>query len=166
MIRLVLVIVVYVVAPVAIFWWAVKRYRSGVKPDFTEVVAVVLSIVLIGLLSFTMWSTVTDEDRQDAQRIVRGLTERYAFPVKAKYQDKPAVFGDVEGRNIVVTIYGVTDAIEQQKIVAIARELRKQWDSKPIILKFYQKEIWEQDENGARRPAREKEMLIHKYHIE
>jgi hypothetical protein len=50
--------------------------------------------------------------------------------------------------------------------VAIARELRKQWDSKPIILKFYQKEIWEQDENGARRPAREKEMLLHKYHIE
>jgi hypothetical protein len=167
MARLILVFVVYVLAPILIIWWAVKRYKSGVKPDFIEVVAVVLSIVLIGLLSFTLWSTVTDEDREDAQRIVQELTQRYSFPVKAKFQeDKPAVFGDAEGRNIVVTIYGVTDSIEQQKIVAIAEKLREQWDSKPIIVKFYQKEIWEQTEQGARRPAREKEMLIHKYHIE
>ena len=166
MIRLIVVFVVYVLAPVLIFWWAVKRYKSGVKPDFTEVVAVVMSVVLIGLLGFTMWSTVTDEDRQDAQRIVQGLTERYSFPVKAKYQDEPAVFGDAEGRNIVITIYGVTDTIEQEKIVEIAKKLREEWNSKPIVVKFFQEEIWEQNEDGSRRPAREKEMLIHKYHIE
>jgi len=144
----------------------VKRYKSGVKPDFTEVVAVVLAVALIGLLSFTLMSTVTDDDRDDAQRIVQSLTERYSFPVKAKFQDQPAVFGDAKGRNIVISIYGVIDTIEQEKIVAIAKDLRKQWNSKPIAVKFFQEEIWEQNEDGSRQAARHKETLIHKYLIE
>ena len=125
-----------------------------------------LSLVLIGLLSFTLISTVTDEDREDSGRIVKSLTERYSFPVKAKHQDFPAVFGDAKGRNIIISIYGVTDPIEQQKIVAIATDIRKQWDSKPINVKFFQEEIWEQNEDGSRQPARHKETLLHKYLIE
>lgn len=166
MIQVTLVFLVYVLGPALIFLWAVKRYKSGVKPDFTEVVAVVLSVALIGLLSFTLLSTVTDEDRADAQRIVKSLTDRYHFPVKAKFQDVPAVFGDAEGRNIIIKIYGVTDTLEQQKIVAITEDLRRQWDSKPITLKFYQEEIWEQNKDGSRQPARHKETLLHNYHIE
>jgi len=102
MIQVILVFLVYILGPALILVWAVKRYKSGVKPDFTEIVAVVLAIALIGLLSFTLMSTVTDEDRDDAQLIVQGLTERYSFPVKAKFQDIPAVFGDAKGRNIVI----------------------------------------------------------------
>jgi len=166
MLQVTLVILVYIVGPALIFIWAVKRYKSGVKPDFTEVVAVVLSVALIGLLSFTFMSTVTDEDRDDVQRIVKSLTDRYQFPVKAKFQDIPAVFGDAEGRNLEITIYGVNDTLEQQKIVAIAEDLRKQWDSKPITLKFYQEEIWEQNDDGSRKPAHNKETLLHRYHIE
>lgn len=166
MIQVILIFLVYVLGPALIFVWAVKRYKSGVKPDFTEVVAVVLSVALIGMLSFTMFSFVTDEDRDDADRIVQSLTERYDFPVKAQFQDKPAVFGGAEGRNIVISVYGVIDTIEQERIVAIAEDLRKQWDSKPIDVKFYQKEVWEQSEDGSRKPARHKETLLHKYHIE
>lgn len=166
MLQVTLVFIVYILGPALIFVWAVKRYKSGVKPDFTEVVAVVLSVALIGLLSFTLFSTVTDEDREDADRIVKSLTERYNFPVKAQYQDVPAVFGDAKGRNIIISIYGVADPIEQQKIVAIATDIRKQWDSKPINVKFFQKEIWEQNEDGSRQPARHKETLLHKYLVE
>jgi len=166
MIQVILIFLVYVLGPALILVWAVKRYKSGVKPDFTEVVAVVLAVALIGLLSFTLMSTVTDDDRDDAQRIVKSLTERYSFPVKAKFQDQPAVFGDAKGRNIVISIYGVIGTIEQEKIVAIARDLRKQWNSKPIVVKFFQEEIWEQNEDGSRQAARHKETLIHKYLIE
>ena len=166
MIQVVLVFLVYVLGPALILVWAVKRYKSGVKPDFTEVVAVVLAVVLIGLLSFTLMSTVTDEDRDDASRIVQGLTERYSFPVQAKFQDKPAVFGDAKGRNIIISVYGVIDTIEQERIVAIAGDLRKQWNSKPIEVKFFQEEIWEQNEDGSRRAVRHKETLLHKYLIE
>ena len=166
MLQVALVFIVYILGPALIFVWAVKRYKSGVKPDFTEVVAVVLSIVLISLLSYTLLSTVSDEDREDADRIVQSLTERYSFPVKAKFQDKPAVFGGAEGRNILISVYGVTDPIEQQKVVAITTDLRKQWDSIPIVVKFFQEEIWEQNEDGSRRAARHKETLLHKYLIE
>jgi len=166
MIQVILVFLVYILGPALILVWAVKRYKSGVKPDFTEIVAVVLAIALIGLLSFTLMSTVTDEDRDDAQLIVQGLTERYSFPVKAKFQDIPAVFGDAKGRNIVITIYGVIDTIEQERIVAIVADLRKQMDSKPIEVKFFQEEIWEHYEDGSRRAARRKETLLHKYLVE
>jgi hypothetical protein len=166
MIQVILVFLVYVLGPALILVWAVKRYKSGVKPDFTEVVAVVLAIALIGLLSFTLMSTVTDEDRDDAGRIVQELTERYSFPVQAKFQEKPAVFGDAKGRNIVISIYGVVDTIEQERIVAIAEDLRKQMDSKPIEVKFFQEEIWEHYEDGSRRAARHKETLLHKYLVE
>ena len=166
MIQVILVFLVYVLGPALILVWAVKRYKSGVKPDFTEVVAVILAIALIGLLSFTLMSTVTDEDRDDAERIVQGLTERYSFPVQAKFQDKPAVYGDAKGRNIVISIYGVVDTIEQERIVAVAEDLRKQMDSKPIEVKFFQEEIWEHYEDGSRRAARHKETLLHKYLVE
>lgn len=166
MLHVLMVFIVYVLGPALVFIWAVKRYKSGVKPDLTEVVAVVLSVALIGLLSFTMYSNVTDEDREDAERIVQSLTERYQFPVKAMHQDMPAVFGDAKGRNIVISVYGIQDVLEQQKVVAIAEDLRKQWNSKPIVVKFFQKEVWEQNENGSREPARHKETLLHKYLVE
>ena len=111
-------------------------------------------------------STVTDEDRDDAQRVVELLTERYSFPVKAKFQEKPAVFGDAKGRNIVISIYGVIDTIEQERIVAIAEDIRKQINSKPIEVKFFQKEIWEHYADGSRRAARNKETLLYKYLVE
>lgn len=166
MLQVLLIFIVYVLGPALIFLWAVKRYKSGVKPDLTEVVAVVLSVALIGVLSFTLYSNVTDEDREHAERIVQSLTERYQFPVKAKHQDKPAVFGDAKGRNIIISVYGIQDVLEQQKVVAIAEDLRKQWNSKPIAVKFFQEEIWEQNEDGSRQPARHKETLLHKYLIE
>ncbi len=166
MIQAILVFLVYVLGPLLILVWAVKRYKSGVKPDFTEVVAVVLAMVLMGILGYAFMSTVTDADRDDAQRIVQGLTERYSFPVQAKFQEIPAVFGDAKGRNIVISIYGVIDTLEQERIVAIARDLRKQWDSKPVEVKFFQEEIWEHYEDGSRRVARNKETMLHKYLIE
>jgi hypothetical protein len=166
MIQVILIFLVYVLGPALILVWAVKRYKSGVKPDFTEVVAVVLAVALIGLLSYTLMSTVTDEDRDDAKRIVELLTERYSFPVQAKFQEKPAVFGDAKGRNIVISVYGVIDTIEQERIVAVAEDIRKQLNSKPIEVKFFQEEIWEHYADGSRRAARNKETLIHKYLIE
>ena len=166
MAQVLLVILVYILGPALILIWAVKRYRSGVKPDFTEVVAVILAVALISLLTFSYTSSVTDEDRREVSRIVDTLIERYPFPVKAKFQDGVAVFGDAKGRNLQIKIYGVIDTIEQEKVVAIVQKLRRQWDSKPIFVKFFQEEVWEQGPDGSRIPARHKEHLIHKYQAE
>jgi len=166
MAQVLLVFLVYILGPVLILVWAVKRYRSGVKPDFIEVVAVVLAVALISLLIFSYSSSITDKDREEMQQIVGTLVERYPFPVKERFQDRAAVFGEADGRNLVIKVYGVIGTIEQEKVVAIVQKLRRQWDSKPIVVKFFQEEIWEQGPDGSRVPARHKEHLIHKYHAE
>ena len=166
MIQVLLVVVVYVLGPALVLTWAVKRYRSGVKPEFTEIVAVTMAVVLIGLLIYSYSNISTDTDQQDIQQIVKALTERYDFPVKAKYLDQPAVFGKAYARYLEVRIYGVESNKEQEKIKQIAEKLRKEVASKPIVLRFFRQEIWETKPDGSRQPHREQEYLERQIRIE
>jgi hypothetical protein len=166
MIQVLLVVVVYMLGPALVLTWAVKRYRSGVKPDFTEIVAVTLAVILIGLLIYSYSSISTDTDQEDVQQIVKALTERYDFPVKAKYLDQPAVFGKAYARYLEVRIYGIESNEEQENIKRIAEKLRKEVASKPIVLRFFRKEMWETSPDGARRPLRDQEFLVRQIRIE
>lgn len=166
MLQVLLVVIVYALGPALVLAWAVKRYRSGVKPDFTEIVAVTLAVVLIGLLVYSYSNISTDTDKEDMQRIVDRLTEAYAFPVQAKYLDRPAVFGQAYAHYLEVRIYGVESNEEQEKIKRIAEKLRKEIASKPIVLRFFREEVWETAPDGSRRPLREQENLIRQIRIE
>jgi len=166
MAQVLLVIIVYVLGPALVLRWAIVRYRSGEKPDFTELVAVILAVVLIGLLIYSYSHIATDTDKEDVQQIVKTLTQRYAFPVRAKYLDQPAVFGEAHARYLEVRIYGVKSNEEQEKIERIAEKLRKQVASKPIVLNFYREEIWKTAPDGSRYPLREQEYLLRRIHIE
>ena len=160
MIPALVIIAVYILGPALVLIWAVKRYKSGVKPDLPEVVAVIVAIVLIGLLIWNYSGTVTDTDSDDSQAVVTELVSRYAFPVKARFQDRPAVDAEARGRKIVVRIYGVLESTEQEKIGDLARKLRKEIASKPIVVEFYKKEVWEENSDGSRQPLRHKEQLL------
>ena len=166
MAQVLLVIVVYVLGPALILRWAVKRYRSGEKPDFTEIVAVILAVALVGLLVYSYSNISTDSDKEDVQKIVKILTQRYTFPVKAKFLDQPAVFGEAHSRYLEVRIYGVVSDKEQEKIKSIAEKLRKEVASKPIVLNFYREEMWKTTADGSRYPLREQEYLLRRIHIE
>jgi hypothetical protein len=166
MIQVFLVVAVYILGPALVLTWAVKRYRSGVKPDFTEIVAVAVAVVLIGLLIYSYSNISTDTDKEDVQLIVKKLTERYDFPVKAKYLDQPAVFGEAYARYLEVRIYGIESNKEYENITRIAEKLRKEVASKPIVLRFFREEVWEIEPDGARRPLREQEFLVREIRIE
>ena len=166
MIPVILVVVVYIVGPALILTWAVKRYRSGVKPDFTEVVAVTLAVVLIGLLIYSYTSISTDTDKEDVQQIVDTLIERYDFPVKAKFLDKPAVFGEAHARYLEVRIYGIESNEEQENLKRIAEKLRKEVATKPIVLRFFREEVWDTAPDGSRQPLRDQEFLVRQIRIE
>jgi branched-subunit amino acid transport protein AzlD len=166
MIPVLLVVVVYILGPALVLTWAVKRFRSGVKPDFTEIVAVTLAVVLIGLLIYSYSSISTDTDKEDVQQIVSVLTERYDFPVKAKFLDQPAVFGEVHARYLEVRIYGIESNEEQENIERIAEKLRKEVASKPIVLRFFREEVWEIAPDGSRQPLRDQEFLVRQIRIE
>jgi hypothetical protein len=166
MIQVLLVVVIYILGPALVLTWAVRRYRSGVKPDFTEIVAVTLAVILIGLLIYSYSNISTDTDKEDVQKIVKALTERYDFPVKAKFLDKPAVFGEAHARYLEVRIYGIESIEEQENIERIGQKLRKEVASKPIVLKFFREEVWEVKPDGARLPLRDQEFLVRQIRIE
>jgi len=166
MIRVVLIILIYIVGPALVLVWAVKRYRAGVKPDLTEAVAVVVAVVLISFLMFQFSGNVTDTDNKDLQTIVSSLTSSYRFPLKAKFEDRPAVDGIVHRRYLEIRIYGVTERAEQDKVVLLLKKLRREVASKSIVVNFFRAEIWEQKPDGSRRPLRDKEQPIRTVRLE
>ncbi len=166
MIQVLLVILIYILGPALVLTWAIKRYRSGEKPDFTEIVAVTLAAVLIGLLIYSYSNISTDTDQQDVQQVVKELSERYDFPVKAKFMDQPAVFGEAYPRYLELRIYGIEANKEQENIKNIAEKLRREIASKPIVLRFFREEVWETAPDGSRRPLRDQEFLVRQIRIE
>ena len=166
MIQALVIFLFYILGPILVLVWAVKRYRSGVKPDFIEVVAVVLAVALITLIIVSNSGNITDTDQKDVDALVNELAQRYPFPVQAKYQDRPAVYGEAQRRSLDIRIYGVTDTLEQEKIVELVRKLRQQMATKTVAVKFFQAEVWEETPEGTRVPHRERETLIHKYLVE
>jgi len=166
MIQALLVILVYIVGPIAILTWAVKRYKQGIKPTFGEVVVVTLAIFLMALFAYTSTWKTSDSDEQEVAQVVQELTQRYDFPVKARFADRPAVEGIARPRRLEIHIYGVTSSEEQAKVIAVLEKLRKRLASKPVVVQFIREEVWEEDPDGARRPRRDREELMRQVRIE
>lgn len=166
MLQALLVILVYVVGPIAVVVWAVKRYKHGVKPSFGEVVVVIFAILLMALFAVsTRWNT-SDRDAAEAEQLVAELVTHYDFPVKFKFRDAPAVDAVAQPRRLEVYVYGVVDRVEQDKVVAVAEKLRRQIASKPVVIHFMREEVWEEGEDGSRHPRRDREELMRKARID
>jgi len=166
MIPTLLVILVYLVGPIAILAWAVKRYRHGIKPAFGEVVVVVIAIALMVLFAVTSTWNTSDNDDEEVAQVVQELTQRYDFPIKARFADRPAVEGFAKPRRVEIHVYGVITSEEQTKVVTVLKKLRKQIASKPIVVQFFRAEVWEEDANGSRQPRRDREELLRQVRIE
>lgn len=160
MLQALLVILVYIVGPIAILVWAVKRYRHGVKPSFNEIVVVVVAIMLMVLFAFSSTWDVTDRDAAEAEQVVSELVQRYDFPVQAKFQDRPAVEAVPQPRRLEIHVYGVLTREEQEKVKVAAEKIRRQISSKPVVVYFFREEVWEENADGSRRPRRDKEELL------
>ncbi len=166
MIPTLLVILVYLVGPIAILVWAVNRYRHGIKPAFGEIVVVAFAVSLMALFAFTsVWNT-SDSDDQEAVQVVQELTQRYDFPVKARFADRPAVEGFAKPRRLEIHVYGVITSEEQAKVTRVLEKLRKQIASKPIVVHFIRAEVWEESADGSRQPRRDREELLRQVRIE
>ncbi len=166
MIQALLVILVYVVFPIAILVWAYKRYKHGIKPHMGEYAVVTFAIAMMLLLAFSSTWDVSDQDQRDVQQIVDQLVERYDFPLQAKYQQRPAVFGVAQPRRLVITIYGVTERSEQDRVLDVLRKLRRQVGGKAIVVQFMREEVWEEAADGTREPRRDREEMMRKARIE
>ena len=166
MIRALVILIVYVLGPALVFIWAVKRYKSGIKPDFTEVVAVLFAIVLIVVLMFSYSGSINQDDEAELTDIVAEMAKRYSFPVQAKYKEGAAVFGVAYPRYLEIRVYGIETFEEQEKLAEVMAKLRRQIASKPIVLHFLREEIWEEKADGSRQPLRDKEVSLRKIRLE
>ena len=166
MIQVLLIILVYIVGPIAILTWAIKRYKHGIKPSFGESSVVVIAIALMVLFAVSSFWNIADRDSSEVDQIVSELIQRYDFPVKAKFADIPAVEGIVRPRRLEIHIYGVIESSEQAKVVDVLKKLRRQMASKPVVIHFIREEIWEEANDGSRQPRRDREELIRKVRID
>ena len=94
---------------------------------------------------------MTDSDKEECAAILEPLKSRFTFPPSRNPLVKagdPAAFCGIEGRNIFfptlytrVAIYGVVDSAVQNSILDNIRASRRA-DFKPVIVTFYEQEIW------------------------
>lgn len=166
MIQVLLIILVYMVGPIAILAWAIKRYKHGIKPSFGETSIVVLAILLMVLFAFSSIWNLSDRDSGEVDLIVGELVQRYDFPVKAKFQDVPAVVGIARPHRLEIHVYGVLASEEQAKVVEVLKKLRRQMASKAVVVHFIREEVWEEEPDGSRKPRRDREELMRKVRID
>ena len=166
MIQVVFVIIIYFLVPALLLTWVVRRYKEGTKPGFYEGVAVLSAVLLVALLIYAYSGTISEDNEAELETIVTTLTERYDFPVKSKFKDRPAVDGLLHARNYEIRIYGVVEPKQQERVVEILKKLRRQVASKPIVANFLLEEVWQENPDGSRVPRRDQEQLIRKYRFE
>ncbi len=166
MIQVVLIILVYIIGPIAILAWAFNHHKRGVKPSFGEISVVTLAIALMILFATSSIWNISDRDSSEADQVVAELIQRYDFPVKAKFEDRPAVDGIARPRRLEIHIYGVIERDEQEKVVEVLKKLRRQMASKPVVIHFNREEIWEETSDGSRQPRRDREELVRKVRID
>ena len=166
MVQILLIILVYIVGPLAILAWAIKRYKHGIKPSFGETSIVIIAIAVMVLFAVSSSWNISDRDSGEVGKIVDELVQRYDFPVKAKFADTPAVTGFVRPRRLEIHIYGLIESAEQEKVVEVLKKLRRQMASKPIVIHFFREEIWEEETDGSRKPRRDREELMRKVRLD
>jgi len=94
-----------------------------------------------------------ERDKRECEAIMTPIRSQFTFPASDNplaREGESAAFCGIEGRNFFwptlytrVDIYGILDRATQDAILASVRTSNRK-DFKPIIVSFYEKEIWTQ----------------------
>jgi len=166
MLRTLFILLVYIVAPALLIYWATVRIRVQHRPHIAEVVMFLLAAILLGMLMYSMTDKLFVDADAGLNKFVSELKKSYDFPVAAKSGEGPAVYGQTYPRFLDIRIYGVNSAQEQDKVAEIARQLHSQYARKPVLLQFIREEIWLQNADGSRIPLRDKEVSLRQIRLE
>ena len=100
---------------------------------------------------------ISGDDADEARAVALALTKRYDFPAKSQLQPMlPAVGARATPYVSEISVVGVLDPVEQDRVVAILRDIRSTIAKKPIHVRFYREELvtrWSNPEtrtSGAR----------------
>jgi len=166
MIRTLFILLVYIVAPALLIYWAAARIRMRHKPELLEIGLFLLAAVLLGTLMYSLTDKLYVEGDAGLSEFVTELKKDYDFPVAAKFSQGPALYGKVFPRFLEIRIYGVNSVEEQNRLAEIARALHRKYARKPVLLHFFREEIWLQNADGSRIPLRDKEVSLRQIRLE
>lgn len=98
-------------------------------------------LIIVSMLGATT-GCVFDPKPDEASGLRTALVQRHTFAVRSKVvPDHPAVRSARLDNRSVISITGVTEAGEQEKVLAILRELHGSVATRPIIVRFYREEV-------------------------
>lgn len=100
-------------------------------------------LLVVGVLGLPGCISIpSGADAEEAKNITEALEKRYHFPVMSKFEPgKPAAGARPGAWENYVTIIGVVERAEQDKVIAILRDIRATIAKKPIWVRFYREEI-------------------------
>lgn len=103
---------------------------------------IALLATLVGLETGCVLVPPSSADAGEAATISDALERSYAFPVMSKLVPQRPAMGARPGLwDTSVEIIGVVDPVEQEKVIAILRNIRARLAKKPIRLRFYREEV-------------------------
>ena len=101
-----------------------------------------LLTILVGLDTDCVLVPPSSADAGEAATINDALEWGYAFPVMSKVDPQRPAMGARPGVwDTEVVVIGVVDVVEQDKVVAILRDIRTKLAKKSIRLRFYREEV-------------------------
>ncbi len=101
-----------------------------------------LLATLVGLETGCVLVPPSGADADEAANISDALERSYAFPVMSKVNPRQPAMGARPGVwHTPVVVIGVVDSVEQDKVIAILRDIRTRLAKKPIHIRFYREEV-------------------------
>jgi len=85
-------------------------------------------------------SQSSEQDDNERLLIYKKLGEAYPFKQSSQYQYEKNYYCLAGGLHSIVTIYEIVDPDEQQKIIQVAKNIKKQFNTRAFVIEFYTKQ--------------------------
>ncbi len=114
-----------------------------------------------GLLALSLAGCLyvrTADETHEANTVADALKRHYILPASAYMPGAKALMSNPSAGGTALEIAGVVERADQDRIVAILREIRSVAATRPIIVRFYREEIvthWKNPQTGGRGASRE-----------
>jgi hypothetical protein len=113
--------------------------------------------IVVILSACDFMSTPTTGDLAEAKRIYHALMQRIREQAPPRISSNAIVYSRTGIRNTTLIVYNIVDHQEQDWMLGSLKSLRSQVATKPMLVNFYEKEVW--FEQGASK-TRGKEKLL------
>lgn len=123
--------------------------------------ALLLVFMLLSPILLPALNLPTGGDAEQADSLRAAITHPFPPRGTAEAPAAQAIYTDFTRRSSTLLVYGVTDPAAQQQIVQQVREAWQRLEtSKPVEIRFIEREVWVQDGSTGYRPG--KERLLHR----